>query len=120
MRQVAGQLLEHADSTQPEVLYLLHARAMAMPLVGNDEARVLRELRKSAGRKFDRVYLQEVALKANQAAAAHYERIAAVTRDPELRAWVARHLPTVRYHASLASRAAGGGAGQLVSRAGSP
>lgn len=110
VREVAAALLNHTNTTQPEVEYMLHVRGMAMPLVGNDEVRVLKFLQKASGPRFDRVFLDEVALKANRVDSVQYERIASVTRDPQLQAWVSRHLPTVRYHAALAGRVVAPGA----------
>jgi putative membrane protein len=114
VRQVAASLLNHCTATQPEVLHLLHVRGMAMPLLGGDEAKVLRQLARLTGAKFDRLYMQEVALRSNQLDAVQYERIAGVTRDPQLQAWVERQLPTVRYHVSLASRGLPGEAARLA------
>ncbi|MGE4239743.1 DUF4142 domain-containing protein [Ramlibacter sp.] len=102
VRQVAAALVNHAAATQPEVLHLLHQRGMALPLRGNDEVRVIRALAAASGPKFDRVYLDEVALKTNTNDAARFERVLAVSRDPQLQAWAQRHLSTVRYHVVLA------------------
>ncbi|MBC5766828.1 DUF4142 domain-containing protein [Ramlibacter albus] len=104
VRELAAAMLNQANVMQPEVQYLLHARGMAMPMWTNEQSRVLKALKQSAGTKFDRIYLDEVALRAGQQDAVRFERIATVTRDPQLQGWIGRHLPTLRYHVMLAGR----------------
>jgi predicted outer membrane protein len=105
VRQLAAALVNHCNATQPEVLHLLHARGMALPMRGNDENRLMKQLGRLSGSKFDRVYLQEVVLRLSEADATQYERILATTQDAQLHAWLERHLATVKYHASLAAHA---------------
>lgn len=113
-REIAAALLNHGNATQPELLHLLHVRGMALPLMGGDEARLLRQLNKAGGARFDRIYLQEVALRTSEADAVLYERMLRATHDTQLQAWLERHLATVRYHATLAGRALPGDANRYA------
>ena len=114
VRNIAALLVNHANATQPELLHLLHARGMAMPMLGSDEVKLLKQLNRSKGAKFDRFYLEEVALRTSEADAALYERMLGVTHDAQLQAWVERHLATVRYHATQAARSLPGEANRYV------
>lgn len=105
VRQLAATLLTYHRTVQPEMLHLLQQRGMAMPIVGNDEVRVLKALNRGSGAKFDRLFVDEVVLKANSADLVQYEKIATVTRDPRLRAWAERHVTDLRDHLALAERA---------------
>jgi len=114
VRNLAAALLNHGNATQPEVMHLLHARGMALPLLGSDEVKLLKQLTKSNGAKFDHLYLEQVALRSSEADVALYERILGVTHDAQLQGWVERHLATVRYHAELAARALPGEASRYA------
>jgi predicted outer membrane protein len=114
VRNIAAALLNHGNATHPEMLHLLQSRGMAMPMLGSDEVRLLKQLNKASGAKFDRIYLQEVALRSSEADAVLYERILGVTHDAQLQAWVERHLATVRYHATLAGKALPGEASRYA------
>ena len=42
---------------------MLHGRGMAPPMLGNDQRKTLNRLVKRSGKKFDREYMEQVALK---------------------------------------------------------
>lgn len=104
VRQLAASMLEHNGTAQVEVLHLLHVRGMAMPLTGNDEVRVLKTLARLDGARFDRVFVDEVVVRLAEVDTVSFEKIAGVTKDPQLQAWANRQLPTVRYHLAQAQR----------------
>jgi putative membrane protein len=84
---------------------LLHARGMAMPMPSSAHGKVLKQLAKLGGAKFDRMYVDEVALRSSQEDVANYEKMSAQAEDPVLKAWVDRQLPILRYHLAKAARA---------------
>lgn len=105
VKDLANSLLARQQTTQAELLRLLHARGMAMPLATNDHAKVLKQLSKLNGSKFDRLYVDEVVIRSYQADIANYERIAQQAEDKVLKAWAERQLPTLRLHFTKAGRA---------------
>ena len=96
VRDLAERLLQWQDEVLPELLRLLDARAMAMPMRLSAHNKLLRRLARLRGAAFDRVYLDEVVLPACQADAASYEVAAAQAADPVLKAWARRQLPELR------------------------
>jgi putative membrane protein len=105
VQDLANTLLARQQSVQPDLLRLLHARAMAMPMPTNAHGKVLKQLAKLNGAKFDRLYVDEVVLPSYQADIANYEKLAAHAEDPVLKAWVERQLPTLRVHIAKAGKA---------------
>jgi putative membrane protein len=105
VKDLANTLLARQETAQPEIVRLLHARGMAMPMPSSAHGKVLRQLAKLGGAKFDRVYVDEVALRSSQEDVANYEKMSPQAEDPVLKAWVDRQLPILRYHLAKAARA---------------
>lgn len=106
VRSFAATLVNHHTSVGNELVHMLHVRGMAPPMLSNDQRKALNRLAKLQGAKFDREYLEEVGLKTQQEDLQVFERARIATRDPQLKAWIERMLPTLRYHLSLAERLA--------------
>ena len=105
VKDLANTLLSRQKTAQPELLRLLHTRGMAQPMPSNAHGKVLKQLAKLNGAKFDRLYVDEVVLRSYQADIANYEKVAAQAEDPVLKAWIDRQLPTLRFHYAKAGKA---------------
>jgi putative membrane protein len=88
-----------------ELLRLLAARGMAMPLAGNEHNKVLKQLSKLNGAKFDRLYVDDVVLRTLQADVANFDRMSTQAEDKVLKTWVDRQLPLLRAHLDRAGKA---------------
>ncbi len=105
VKDLANSLLARQQKVQPEMLRLLHARGMAPPLATNQHAKVLKQLARLNGSKFDRLYVDEVVLRSYQADIANYERVALEAQDPVLKTWAERQLPGLRFDFAKAGKA---------------
>ena len=105
VKDLANTLLARQQTAQPELVRLLHARGMAMPFPGNEHGKLLKQLSKANGAKFDRLYVDEVVLRSHQADISNYEKVATQAEDPVLKAWIDRQLPTLRVQQTKAGRA---------------
>jgi putative membrane protein len=105
VKDLANSLLARQQTAQPELLRLLHARGMAMPMPTNAHFKVLKQLAKLNGAKFDHLYVDEVMIRSYQADIANYEKVAAQADDAVLRTWIDRQLPTLRFHYAKAGKA---------------
>ena len=105
VRDLANTLATRHQAVQPELLRLLHARGMAMPIMTSRQVKVLRQLGKLQGAKFDQLYVEEVVLRSHRDDIANYEKLAVDAQDPVLKAWIERHLPTLRFHQAKAGKA---------------
>jgi len=104
VKDLANTVLARQQAAQPELLRLLQARGMAMPMPGNAHNKTLRQLAKLQAGKFDRVYVEEL-IRSCQEDIPNHEKLAAEAMDPQLKAWVDRQLPTLRFHLAKAGRA---------------
>ena len=109
VRSVAGSLLARQRPAGDELVRLLHQRAMAPPMLANEQRRTLNRLARLQGGRFDREFLLQVGLKSQQEEVQEYERAAATTADPALRSWIERNLPQLRYRLASAEQVAGTG-----------
>jgi putative membrane protein len=105
IQDLANTLLSHQQAVQPEMLRLLHVRGMAPPMPTNQHSKLLKQLGKLNGAKFDRLYIDEVVLKSAQVDIANYEKVAAQAEDPVLKAWAERQLPALRFSYAKAGKA---------------
>ena len=106
VRSMAATLINHHAAAGNELLHMLHGRGMAAPMLANDQRMILNRLAKLQGAKFDREFLQEVALRNQQQDVQSYEKASLMATEPRLAAWIARTLPTLRYHLATAERMA--------------
>lgn len=105
VKDLSNTLLARQQGTQPELLRLLHQRGMALPMPTNAHNKVLKQLGKLNGARFDHLYVEEVVLRSYQADIANFEKVAAQADDPVLKAWIDRQLPTLRLHYAKAGKA---------------
>ncbi len=106
VRSLAATLINHHAGALNELLHMLHARGMAAPMLGNDQRKVLNRLAKLQATKFDREFLEEVGLRYQQDDVEYFEQASLTVREPRLKAWIDRSLPTLRYHVTTAERIA--------------
>jgi putative membrane protein len=106
VRSFAATLINHHATVNIELLHMLQGRGMAAPMLGNSQRKVLNRLAKLHGAKFDREFLEEVALKHQQEDVQVYEKASLDAKEPRLKAWINRTLPTLRYHLATAERIA--------------
>jgi predicted outer membrane protein len=109
LRSLAATLVNHHSATQPRLRQMLSARNMAPPMLSNDQRKALNRLTKLQGAKFDREWMEAVALRSQQDGVSVYEKASQAARDPALRAWIEQVLPTLRWQLQAAERIATGG-----------
>lgn len=105
VKEISSTLLSRQQTVQPEMIRLLHVRGMAPPMPSNRQTKLLRQLGKLNGARFDRLYIDEVVLKSAQADIANYQKVAAQAEDPVLKAWADRQLPSLRFSYAKAGKA---------------
>ena len=104
VRSFAATLINHHASASNELLYMLQARDMAAPMLANEQRKTLNRLAKLQGAKFDREFMQEIGLRYQQADVEYFEKASQWARDPQIKSWIDRTLPTLRYHLATAER----------------
>lgn len=128
VRSFASTLIRHHAAAGNDLQYMLQARGMAPPMLANDKRKSLNRLARLQGTKFDREYMAQVGMKNQQEGVQTFERAGLATRDPQLKAWIERTLPNLRFHLATGGEVAPatalvaktGNAGPAVSRASWP
>jgi putative membrane protein len=108
VRSLAAALVNHHASAQATLRQMLHARNMATPMLSNEQRKSLNRLAKLQGAHFDREWTEAVGLDSQQNGVLLFERAANTVRDPAMRSWIARTLPTMRMQLAAAERMANG------------
>jgi putative membrane protein len=120
LRTYASQVVRDHDSIHGDLVRLLHAREMALPMLDNEHRKILKRLGRLGGRKFEREYLELVGQRMPREGIRHYETASTASRDPVLKAWIDRRLPALRERLSQAEQIGPGApraAGRAISRA---
>lgn len=109
LRSLAAALVNQQSGSLPVLQQMLRARNMAPPMLSNEQRRSLNRLIKVRGTKFDREWMERVALRSQRENVQAFEKAAVSARDPQLRAWIGRTLPNLRYQLASAGRIVHGG-----------
>lgn len=109
VRQFAQMLVNDHAAANQELVRIAQAKQLILPTapdVAHQEA--LAKLKSAMGTESDRIYVQDFGLKAHQDAVALFEREANEGMDPELKAFAAKTLPSLKTHLEHAQRLAQG------------
>lgn len=117
VRTLAASLINHHNVVGLELTHLLNARGMALPMISNEQRKVLNKLAKAGGSSFDALYMKQVGA-AQAVVARDFEKASLAIREPQINGWILKTLPTTRYHLMLAERFMPGDAQARWNRAG--
>jgi putative membrane protein len=107
VRAFAADLYRQQEAASVELVRVLHSKSMAMPMMENTQRKTLNRLVRSTGTRFDREYIEAVALRQQREKVQAYERAAGgLNPDPTVRGWVERQLPKAREQMAAAERLA--------------
>jgi len=104
VRAYAAELMEYQEAAHLELLHLLHARGMALPMMDGAHRKALNRLARLSGPRFDREYVELLGQRHQREDVAAYERAVQGIADPLLRAWIERQLPNLRAQQMAAQR----------------
>jgi putative membrane protein len=96
LRSYASQVVRDHDNIHIDLVRLLHAREMALPMLDNEHRKILKRLGRLGGRKFEREYMELVGQRMPRQGIRQYELALVASRDPVLKAWIDRRLPAMR------------------------
>jgi putative membrane protein len=106
-RALASELRADHDRANAELMAIARRKGMAVDAQPGDELRqVTTKLTDLNGADFDRAYTDEM-VQAHQRAVQLFEDFAHTGSDPDLRAFAAKVLPTLRHHLGMAQAAHG-------------
>ncbi|KQU87060.1 hypothetical protein ASC78_05840 [Variovorax sp. Root318D1] len=103
VRSYAQMLVDHHTRARNELMALVRDRGMRLPgVLPRGKHAKLHRLASATEDEFDRTYIRLVGIEDHQADIALFERASREARDPELRAWAGKTLPTLRSHLEAA------------------
>jgi predicted outer membrane protein len=104
VRSFAAALINHHNVVGLELLHLLHSRGMAPPMLANDQRKALNRLAKlSSGAAFDKTYMERVGRQQGDDVR-EFEKASLAMHEPQIKAWIDKTLPTMRYYQMMAER----------------
>ena len=105
VKSLAAMLVKDHTSANNELMQLASSKGVTLPTqLPRDKQREMDNLSKLSGAAFDREYMRRVGIAAHQSDIKLFEAASRNTKDPELKAWVDKTLPTLRDHLAQAQK----------------
>jgi putative membrane protein len=125
VKSFASMLVDHHTSANNELVQLANSKKVELPAAPSRGMRNdVEKLGRRSGADFDRDFVREVGIKAHEKDIKNFQKASEKVKDPQLKAWVDKTLPTLREHlaaaqklpqgadaAAMGNRAAPGGTG---------
>jgi putative membrane protein len=105
VKSYASMLVDHHTAANNELVKLANARRVELPAAPKRSLRRdVEKLGKKNGEEFDREFVRQVGLKAHEKDIKMFEKASKDVKDPELKAFVDKTLPTLREHLAAAEK----------------
>jgi putative membrane protein len=102
VKEFGAKMVKDHGAANGELATLARAKGVELPTTLDADHRALRDrLSAMQGAEFDRMYMQEM-VKDHTQDVAEFEQAARSASDPDVRAWAASKVPTLREHLALA------------------
>lgn len=103
VKSFASMLVDHHTAANNELVKIANARGVELPAAPKRGLRKdIEQLGKKTGAEFDRDYVKEVGIKAHEKDIKLFEKASKDVKDPELKAFVDKTLPTLKEHLAKA------------------
>jgi len=105
VKNYAQMLVEHHSAANNELVQLANARRVELPAAPpRAMRRDIEKLGKKSGAEFDREYVREVGIKAHEKDIKMFQKASEDLKDPQLKAFAAKTLPTLQQHLAQAQQ----------------
>lgn len=105
VKSFASMLVDHHSKANSELSQLANAKGVELPVAPpRGKRRDLEKLAKLTGDKFDREFAKEVGVDEHRKDIKLFEKASKDAKDPELKAWIDKTLPTLREHLAAAAK----------------
>lgn len=121
VKNFAGMLVDQHTKANDELVKLANSKRVELSAAPpRDKRRELEKLGKKQGEEFDREFVREVGIKDHQKDIKLFEKASKDVKDPELKAFVDKTLPTLKEHLAAAQKLpqAGKEGGEHLGRSG--
>lgn len=108
VKQYGQHMVQQHTQANNELMQLAAQKGVTLPNDVNAQQKAMRaRLGQIPGRRFDTTYIREAGVKAHTQQRDLFQREISYGQDPDVKAFAARVLPTVRDHLQMASSMAG-------------
>ncbi len=105
VKSYASMLVDHHTAANNELVKIANAKKVELPAAPKRSLRKdIEKIGKKNGAEFDRDYVREVGIKAHEKDIKLFEKASKDVKDPELKAFVEKTLPTLREHLAQAQK----------------
>jgi putative membrane protein len=105
VKSFAGMLVDHHTAANNELVKMANARGVELPVAPKRALRRdVEKLGTKNGEEFDRDFVRNVGIKAHEKDIKMFEKAGKDVKDPELKAFVNKTLPTLREHLAAAEK----------------
>lgn len=105
VKELAAMLVKDHTAANEELKQLASNKGVSLPTKPpRDKQTALDSLSRMSGASFDREYMRKVGIADHQADIKLFENGSRTARDPELKAWIDKTLPTLRQHLAHAQK----------------
>ena len=105
VKSFASMLVDHHTAANNELVQIANARKVELPAAPpRGMRRDIEKLGKKNGEEFDRDFVRNVGLKAHEKDIKLFEKAGKDVKDPQLKAFIDKTLPTLRNHLAQAEK----------------
>jgi putative membrane protein len=105
VKDFAGRLLKDHTAANDELVKLANSKGVEVPAApGYLKRRAEDKMAKRSGADFDQHFVREVGIKDHEKDIKAFEKESEKAKDPDLKAWVDKTLPTLREHLAMAQK----------------
>ena len=105
VKSFAEKLVDQHTQANDELIKLANAKRVELSAAPpRDKRRDIEKLGKKQGQEFDTEFVREVGIKAHEKNIKAFEKASKDTKDPELKAFIDKTLPTLKEHLAMAQK----------------
>ncbi len=105
VKSYASMLVDHHTSANNELVQLANSKKVELPAApSRGMRRDVEKLGKRTGADFDRDFVRDIGIKAHEKDIKNFQNASEKAKDPQLKAWIDKTLPTLREHLAQAQK----------------
>lgn len=105
VKSYASMLVDHHTAANNELVQLANSKKVELPAAPpRGKRNDVEKLGKKSGAEFDSEFVREVGIKAHEKDIKEFQKASEKAKDPQLKAWIDKTLPTLRDHLAQAQK----------------
>ncbi|AEG92379.1 DUF4142 domain-containing protein [Ramlibacter tataouinensis] len=105
VKDYASMLVDHHSAANNELIQMANSKGVELPPAPPRSMRKqVEDMGKKSGQEFDRDFVRTVGIKAHEKDVKMFQKASQDAKDPQLKAWAAKTLPTLQQHLAQAQK----------------